>query len=212
MKVIPFDKKYRKEIESGEYHVYTKEGTPVTIDSWGENGGRICGFVHETIKRHGEEYPGYAVYYNDDGTTPCNKRFELILTCDEKENTGANTFTTEYGRGFADGQYMAKLGQPKIKFFIFKAIPRLLEMLPVSKRAISYCEMLAEQFEKEGYEVDAKLLRERIEIMKGNKLPKYVVMDENEEVVDDRNWNSDDGTSARVRIANYLNNIDSIEG
>lgn len=59
----------------------------------------------------------------------------------------------------------------------FKAIPRLLEMLEPNDRAKAYTTRLADALEKEGYITDAKLARESIKVMNGEKVA-MATMDE----------------------------------
>jgi len=59
----------------------------------------------------------------------------------------------------------------------FKAIPRLLEMIEPTDRAKSYTAKLADALEVEGYSTDAKIVRESLKIMNGEKVP-MATMDE----------------------------------
>lgn len=54
--------------------------------------------------------------------------------------------------------------------FAFKAIPRLLEMIEPTDRAKSYVTKLADAFDSEGYYTDAKIVRESLKIMNGEKV------------------------------------------
>lgn len=65
----------------------------------------------------------------------------------------------------------------------FKAIPRLLDMIEPSERAKNYVTKLADAFDAEGYHTDAKIVRESLKIMNGEKVP-MATMDE-ESVSDD---------------------------
>ena len=58
----------------------------------------------------------------------------------------------------------------KNTYIYFKAIPRLLDMIEPSERAKSYISKLADSFDNEGYHVDAKIVRERIKMMNGEKV------------------------------------------
>jgi len=60
MKKIPFDIKYRPEIESGKYVVETREGSPVTILEWDEF---IHGMAHMILGR----YEGKIEFWNFNG-------------------------------------------------------------------------------------------------------------------------------------------------
>lgn len=61
--------------------------------------------------------------------------------------------------------------------FAFKAIPRLLEMLEPNDRAKAYTNRLADALEKEGYNTDAKIVREKIRVMNGETVT-MATMDE----------------------------------
>jgi hypothetical protein len=79
-----------------------------------------------------------------------------------------------YGTGFIEGmvEYRNSLQEePVSKMFTFKAIPRLLEMIEPTDRAKAYIAKLADTLEVEGYLTDAKIVRERIKIMNGEKVP-----------------------------------------
>ena len=54
--------------------------------------------------------------------------------------------------------------------FAFKAIPRLLEMIEPTDRAKAYIAKLIDALEVEGYSTDAKIVRERLKIMNGEKV------------------------------------------
>jgi hypothetical protein len=88
---------------------------------------------------------------------------------------------------FADGQksvltkllaYIDSLQEePVSERFSFKAIPRLLEMIEPTDRAKSYVAKLADAFDSEGYYTDAKIVRESLKIMIGEKVA-MATMDE----------------------------------
>ena len=67
--------------------------------------------------------------------------------------------------------------------FAFKALPRLLEMLEPNDRAKAYTNRLADALEKEGYNTDAKIVREKIRVMNDETVA-MATMDE-EPVSDD---------------------------
>lgn len=56
------------------------------------------------------------------------------------------------------------------KEYTFNAIPRLLEMIQPTDRAKSYCQKLIDSLEQEGYSTDAKIVRERLKLMNGEKV------------------------------------------
>ena len=67
--------------------------------------------------------------------------------------------------------------EPVSERFAFKAIPRLLEMIEPTDRAKAYIEKLADALEVEGYLTDAKIVRESLKIMNGEKVA-MATMDE----------------------------------
>lgn len=69
------------------------------------------------------------------------------------------------------------------KPFTFKSLPRLLDMIKPSDRAVAYSNKLADLLESEGYTVDSKIVRTSIKMMRGEKVP-LATMDESEESTD----------------------------
>lgn len=67
--------------------------------------------------------------------------------------------------------------EPASERFAFKAIPRLLEMIEPTDRAKAYVAKLVAALEKEGYVTDAKIVRESLMMMKGEKVA-MATMDE----------------------------------
>lgn len=67
--------------------------------------------------------------------------------------------------------------EPVSERFAFKAIPRLLEMIEPTDRAKAYIAKLADTLELEGYSTDAKIVRESLKIMNGEKVA-MATMDE----------------------------------
>ena len=63
MKRIPFDLKYRSEIEDKQYHLETKDGKPVEIVKWDSNGLAPIVALVEMREGRGEE----PVWYDNDG-------------------------------------------------------------------------------------------------------------------------------------------------
>jgi hypothetical protein len=61
--------------------------------------------------------------------------------------------------------------------FTFTSLPRLLDRIKPTDRAKWYSSRLADALEKEGYITDAKIVRESIKIMNGEKVP-MATMDE----------------------------------
>jgi len=56
------------------------------------------------------------------------------------------------------------------KEYTFKVIPRLLGMIQPTDRAKSYCQKLIDSLEQEGYSTDAKIVRDCLKQMNGEKL------------------------------------------
>lgn len=86
-----------------------------------------------------------------------------------------------YGIGFIEGmvEYRNSLQEESVsERFAFKAIPRLLEMIEPTARAKAYTAKLADAFEVEGYSTDAKIVRESIKVMNGEKVPLTTMDDE----------------------------------
>lgn len=81
MKKIPFDIKYRSEIESGRYKVETKSGCPVKIIYWERQGDMpIIGIVSE--HRFGNDFEIIDTY-RIDGTSAYEGAGSLVIVTDE---------------------------------------------------------------------------------------------------------------------------------
>ena len=99
-------------------------------------------------------------------------------TMDENKN-----FRSAYDEGKFDAlsavdALLDSLQEKPIKDrFVFKAIPRLLDMIEPTDKAKSYVAKLADAFDSEGYYTDAKIVRESLKIMNGEKVP-MATMDE----------------------------------
>ena len=63
------------------------------------------------------------------------------------------------------------------KEYTFKVIPRLLGMIQPTDRAKSYCQKLIDSLEQEGYSTDAKIVRDCLKQMNGEKVA-MATMDE----------------------------------
>lgn len=83
MKRIPFDLKYRSEIEDKQYHLETKDGKPVEIVKWDSNGLAPIVALVEMREGRGEE----PVWYDNDGHChACGfEHNDLVIVTDEKE-------------------------------------------------------------------------------------------------------------------------------
>ena len=68
--------------------------------------------------------------------------------------------------------------EPVSERFAFKTIPRLLEMIESTDRAKAYIAKLSDALEVEGYSTDAKIVREHLKIMNGEKVPMATMDDE----------------------------------
>ena len=92
-------------------------------------------------------------------------------TMDENKN-----FRTAYDEGkfdalsAVDALLDSLRDKPLSERFAFKAIPRLLEMIEPTDRAKAYIAKLIDALEVEGYSTDAKIVRERLKIMNGEKV------------------------------------------
>jgi len=86
MKRIPFDLKYRSEIEDKQYHLETKDGKPVEIVKWDSNGLAPIVALVEMREGRGEE----PVWYDNDGHChACGfDANDLIIVTDEHEAPG----------------------------------------------------------------------------------------------------------------------------
>ena len=67
--------------------------------------------------------------------------------------------------------------EPAKDRFAFKAIPRLLDIIEPTDTK-SYVAKLADAFDSEGYYTDAKIVRESLKIMNGEKVPMATMDDE----------------------------------
>lgn len=65
---------------------------------------------------------------------------------------------------------LSQLNRVAKKGLTFSAILRLLDMVAPTDRAKTYCSMLADAMEKEGYTTDASLIKDRIREMNGEKI------------------------------------------
>ena len=61
------------------------------------------------------------------------------------------------------------------KWYTFKSIPRLLDMIEPTDRAKSYCKKLIDSLQTEGYPVDAKIVGECLKQMNGEKVAMAVM-------------------------------------
>ena len=96
----------------------------------------------------------------------------------------------QYGKADIDKNiaWLEKQGEhkPAYKEYTFKAIPRLLGMIPPTDRAKSYCQKLIDSLEQEGYSTDAKIVRGCLKQMNGEKVA-MATMDEQKPA-----WSEDD--------------------
>lgn len=100
---------------------------------------------------------------------------ERLENYEEESVTSSDTrFGWIHGKTFALTAIRVLLDsmqkEPASERFAFKAIPRLLEMIELTDRAKAYVAKLVDALEKEGYVTDAKIVRESLMIMKGEKV------------------------------------------
>ena len=97
-------------------------------------------------------------------------------------------------RGIND-QFFANLSKAEqealIEEYTFKAIPRLLGMIPPTDRAKSYCQKLIDSLEQEGYSTDAKIVRDCLKQMNGEKVA-MATMDEQ------KPWSEEDEETLKI--------------
>lgn len=97
--------------------------------------------------------------------------------------------------------------EPVSERFTFKAIPRLLEMIEPTDRAKAYIAKLADILEVEGYSTDAKIVRESLKIMNGEKVA-MATMDEVSVSEDLESWDEfshiDDAIEDYCRYDNHI--------
>ena len=67
--------------------------------------------------------------------------------------------------------------QGEQKEYIFKSLPRLLDMIEPTSKAKTYCQKLIDTLVKEGYSTDAKIVSDCLKKMNGEKVA-MVTMDE----------------------------------
>ena len=82
-KTIPFDIKYRPQIESGEMKVQTKEGYPTRIICWDRKGHEfcpICGLVYSEKQKLEDVHT-----FRLDGTCIGFPKKDLVLVAEEPE-------------------------------------------------------------------------------------------------------------------------------
>lgn len=71
--------------------------------------------------------------------------------------------------------WLEKQGEPKE--YTFKSLPRLLDMIEPTSRTKAYCQKLIDTLAKEGYNTDAKIVKEILKGWNGDDVP-MAVMDE----------------------------------
>ena len=96
MKKIPFDIKYRPEIESGKYKVQTTTGRDVRIVCWDKRAGEREQIVALVTNEQGDQET--CMLYSPNGiliSTSQNEKFKLVILTDEPE-------LTEFEEGLVD--------------------------------------------------------------------------------------------------------------
>lgn len=81
--------------------------------------------------------------------------------------------------------------KPKDRY-TFNSIPRLLDMIQPTDRAKSYCQKLIDSLEQEGYSTDAKIVRDCLKQMNGEKVAMATMDEHNTDKVEPKfnegNW------------------------
>ena len=90
--------------------------------------------------------------------------------------------------------WLEKQGQ--VKEYTFKSIPRLLEMVEQSDRAVAYCQKLIDTLINEGYAVDAKIVCKCLKKMCGEKVALATM--------DDQKINKSDDERIRKELIDFL--------
>jgi len=138
---IPFNVKYRPQIESGEYRVETKDGKQVRIVSWDKNGFECKEIVALVTNATGTES------YTIDGllrSNSCQKNMNLFIVTPEEElsvfEEGLNTFLFDFVHTTVD--------EDPIKY--------------VKKNSNVLLSFARQQFFKDGYVIEKKAFHDTV--------------------------------------------------
>ena len=93
------------------------------------------------------------------------------------------------------------------KEYTFKAIPRLLEMIQPTDRAKSYCQKLIDSLEQEGYSTDAKIVKNRLKIMNGEKVSMATMDDQKPDDKDEPKFKVGDWVVSDCNNVAYIESI-----
>lgn len=142
---IPFDIKYRPQIESGEYKVETRDGRPVRIICWDcNNYNPIIALADETVMWNGDKNE-YVISYCIDGRYgPAESQDDLFIVTPEEElsvfEEGLNTFLFDFVHTTVD--------EDPIKY--------------VKKNSNVLLSFARQQFIKDGYVIEKKAFHDTV--------------------------------------------------
>lgn len=143
---IPFDIKYRPQIESGEYKVETRDGRPVRIICWDcNNYNPIIALADETVMWNGDKNE-YVISYCIDGRYgPAESQDDLFIVTPEEElsvfEEGLNAFLFDFVHTTVD--------EDPIKY--------------VKKNSNVLLSFARQQFIKDGYVIEKKAFHDAVE-------------------------------------------------
>lgn len=145
---IPFNVKYRPQIESGEYKVETKDGKQVRIVSWDKNGFECKEIVALVTNATGMESCNI---YTIDGllrSNSCQKNMNLfIVTPEQAELTG---FESGLFSAFSDAWQQYLLGE-KVNVVEW-----------TKEHSAELLSLAREQFIKDGYVIEKKAFHDAV--------------------------------------------------
>lgn len=123
--------------------------------------------------------------WHDTSIYPEYDKWILVKTSDDKFEAFIHTNKT-YWQDIREWTYiddlqkLSKVERNGKDCIVFKSIPMLLDSLEPTDRVKWYTNKLADALEKEGYSTDAKIVRESIKVMNGEKVA-MATMDEKPE-------------------------------
>lgn len=147
-----------------------------SFKDWSINNGYNDKLTLDRINNDGNYCPDNCRWA--DMKTQANNRSNNIIVCADKEsiplseicrvlNVDYKTAYNKFVRHLDMEDNVERIGKDCI---VFKSIPRLLDMLEPTDRVKWYADKLADALEKEGYSTDAKIVRESIKTMNGEKV------------------------------------------
>lgn len=132
---IPFDIKYRPQIESGEYKVETRDGKQVRIVSWDKNGFECKEIVALVANVTGTESCNIYTINGLLRSNSCQKNMNLFIVTPEEE-------LTDFEQEVSDiVEYCKKNGENVVKSY-------------AKRHAKSLLSIASEQFIKDGYIIE----------------------------------------------------------